>query len=123
VTEFLQYAILALAAARITLLLTHDDITAGLRDAMFWISPPKNEPRIGHYYQNARRIGFFKYERVDFAARKPGFWGQVLSCADCSGVWVSGAVVLGYVLLGPTFAYSLAPLSAAMIVSLLARRY
>jgi hypothetical protein len=122
-STLIQYAILVLATARLTLLITRDDIFEPFRQWFFMISPPENDERAGYWFQNYERIGFMDYAWTNGEARSAGFWGRVVSCPDCSSVWLSALVCGSYGLFGPITTTLLAPLAVAMVVSLVARRY
>lgn len=139
--EFLVAAILALGIARLTLVIVRDDIFQPIRHLVFLSSPPENDVSRGYYYQNyilstkeersnkriQLTVGTNIFERrwthTDRVNRKEGWWGQVFSCPDCAGVYVSTATLLGYYYLSTATLYVMMVLAASMLTSLIARRY
>ncbi|MDQ1004093.1 hypothetical protein QFZ28_004493 [Neobacillus niacini] len=84
--DLLNFTILALACFRLTRLIVFDKITEFLRDPFFdEIEEENEEGKIEVYYLPK-----------ETAIKK--FIGEMLSCYWCTGVWVSAAVVGGYLL-------------------------
>jgi len=118
----LDVVLLALACARVTILITRDDIFKPLRNWIFLFSPPENDDRLGYYYQNLHRVPRRLRWRWDEDERKPGFIGEALSCPDCTGVWVGAILVFSYVLYEEqTITFSLV-MALAMVASWIARK-
>lgn len=72
--------LIGIAAARVTALIVLDDITEPIRHWIFTHSPPPTHHELGPLYQEA----------------KPGagWFGSLLSCYHCAGVWVSTLIYL-----------------------------
>lgn len=136
-----ELIVLALAVARLTLIAVKDDIFEPIRESIWYISPPENDDATGRYYQCYRRatsaeritqrrdgLGiiaarYYWDVSVPRNLRKPGFWGRVISCPDCLGVWVAAVVATAYIL-EPRLTFIVAlPFSLSMVTSLVARRY
>lgn len=114
---FLVAAILLLGIARLTLILVRDDIAEPLRKLVFRFSPPE-----GQKYRAGYIDGLGKYVgHIDEV--KAGWWGQVFSCPDCMGPYVSAATLVGYYYLPTATLYVMMVLAASMMTSLIARRY
>lgn len=77
--------IAALAVARFTNLIVHDSILEPIRHTIFLWSPPYDDVERGFAYQNSYQQGK-SYKTVP---RDPGFFGQLLACQYCVGVWVA----------------------------------
>lgn len=126
------------ASARLALLISRDDIFEPVRDRIFHLSPPENNPGNGWYYQNMRRpkagestkfrAKLPRYQRrwmvEPSEQRRPGYIGRLVACPDCSGVWTAAAVA-AFVSLSHahTFLPVLAALSFALCVVWAARRF
>ena len=113
--------LLGLGTARLTALVSKDDITAGLRDMIWHWSPPTDDERRGLFYQQMRKAT--KQERADRKAsvsglpwyyywfvnvdkpRKAGFVGEAISCPLCISVWIAAANYAAWEL-APTFTYN-----------------
>lgn len=105
--DIVTLVILGLGTARLTALVALDDITAKLRDLLWYWSPPENNDRRGHFYQSMRRATkaerFLRRASVKglpwydywFAnsdvQRKPGFVGSAVACPLCISVWIAAA--------------------------------
>lgn len=128
--------ILALATARLTLLVSRDSITEPIRQRIYMHSPPGDEPRKGWFHQRYHRLP--KEDRallVDAAwpeshwyyddKREPrgtGFFGELVSCPDCSGVWVGAFVAAAWFAAGSIVLAPASALAFAQVASLVARR-
>lgn len=148
--ELIIYIVLALAIARLTLVIVKDDIFQPIRHIIFLFSPPENNERNDWYYQNYIRstkrekeltkassrgltmmaqptVGTNMFERqfiaTDVVERKPGWWGQVFSCPDCCGVYVAAGYLTAYHFFPDVILLTAYVLAASMMVSLIARRY
>jgi hypothetical protein len=89
--DFLNFTLLALASFRLTRLIVFDKITAFLRDPFFDEIEEENEEGTMEVYYLPKGTPIKK------------FIGELLSCYWCTGVWVSVAVVIGYLLLPAVF--------------------
>lgn len=137
--ELLIAAILALGIARLTLIIVRDDIFKPVRNFVFMFSPPENSDMDGYYYQNyiestqnerdrkqtiGNGIVGRRYIHVDGGPHRPaGFWGQVISCPDCSGIYIALTVLAAYATLGIAVVHVMSVFATSMVVSLIARRY
>lgn len=137
----LLYISIALAIARLTLIIIRDDIFQPIRHIIFLSFPPENSDRMGYYYQNYLRstkeernhprltltVGKNWFERRwisdEAPIRNASFIGKLLSCPDCLGVWVATGYLLTYHYLPVAVIYISYVLAASMITSLIARRY
>lgn len=86
--------ILGLAAARITSLVVFDGITEPIRHRIFLLSPPvaAGDDSGLAFYAVVDRHGL----PLDGVERGRGWFGQLVSCYHCTGVWVSTGVVVTY---------------------------
>lgn len=127
--DYLIAIILALAIARLTLILVRDDIMIPVRELVFKYSPPEAHQTNERWDKNpdfdeTRPAGaenpanVFKSDLV-----RAGWWGQVFSCPDCMGPYVATGTLLGYLLIGEPVLYFCAPFAASMVTSLIARQY
>lgn len=89
--DFLNLTILALASFRLTRLIVFDKITEFLRDPFFDEIEEENEEGKMEVYYLPKQTPIKK------------FIGELLSCYWCTGVWVSAAVVSGYLFLPAVF--------------------
>lgn len=89
--DFLSFTILALASFRLTRLIVFDKITEFLRDPFFDEIEEVNEDGTKEVYYLPKGTPIKK------------FIGELLSCYWCTGVWVSAAMVIGYLLLPVVF--------------------
>ncbi|MEH7115496.1 DUF1360 domain-containing protein [Neobacillus niacini] len=89
--DLLNFTILALACFRLTRLIVFDKITEFLRNPFFDEIEEENEDGTFEIY----------YEPKNTPVRK--FIGELLSCYWCTGVWISVAVVAGYLILPTIF--------------------
>lgn len=103
-SDVLLYITIALAIARLTLIIVRDDIAEPLRGFVFKHSPP--EPDVSG--------------RVH---KKAGWWGQVFSCPDCMGVYVATLVLATFSVWPDQVLLGSYVLAASMVTSLIARRY
>lgn len=137
---FAEFVILALAATRLTLLVTRDTITEPIRHIIFMHFPPPDNQRHGWEYQRWYRAG--KERRKDLKKlgglswlerrfvewdheepiRDPSFLGSLLSCPDCVGVWVGLAAAVSYWVEPTAALYAATPLAIATVVSFVTRR-
>lgn len=130
--SWLTAAILGLAAYRLTLLVTSDVITEGLRRRI-WARWPADDtifPDDGTITQDdddkaygttTRGIDvFWSDEDRAWLAVTPTRIGYLVGCSDCAGVWVS-LVVVGAWLVWPPVLVAWGVLAVAGVVSLLAR--
>lgn len=129
---WLTATILGLAAYRLTLLVTTDVITDGLRRRV-WARWPANDtlfPDDGTIAQDdddkaygttQRGVAvFWSDEDRAWLAVTPTRIGYLVNCNDCAGVWVS-LVVVGLWLVWPPVLVAWGVLAAAGVVSILAR--
>lgn len=135
--EPITLLLLALASARITLLITRDAILEPIRHWIFLVSPPPDNKRHGWNYQQLFRankrernmqrqhgMGWWesRWAGGDAVERQPGWFGSLLSCPDCVGVWVGAGWYTTWVFAPePVLAVSGA-LSLAMVASWIARK-
>lgn len=88
---------LALAAYRLTRIVTLDGFTEPWREAIFDRWPPDPDRAGWRYVKQHRALA----KRAVGAARPPVHWiGQLIECPWCIGWWISGAVVLAAALVG-----------------------
>ena len=130
--DALTILLLGAATARLTILLTRDTLTESFRELVWHYSPPNEDdylrlrPSTSEERDKWKNVaGLFWWElrwvREDVQVRDPGFWGQVIACPDCAGVWIAGLVSLGYWLApAPTIAVAIW-LTLALIASLYAK--
>ncbi|NYE05483.1 hypothetical protein F4694_002236 [Bacillus niacini] len=85
--DLLSFTLLALASFRLTRLIVFDKITEFLRDPFFDEIEEENEDGTMEVYYLPKATPIKK------------FIGELLSCYWCTGVWVSAAMVIGYLLL------------------------
>lgn len=129
--------LLALAAARITILVTRDSILEPIRHRIFLLSPPPDNARRGWEYQRmiratrkernlARQAGESRADSRWIAGseveRKPGFIGSLLSCPDCAGIWVGAGVAVAWWSAPAVTELVAVPLALALAASYIARR-
>lgn len=135
--EPITLIVLALAVARITILITRDAILEPLRHRIFTLSPPPNNRKHGWHYQNLiratpdeqnlnRQNGISRFDSrwqdTGEENRDPGFAGELLSCPDCTGIWVGIAWYLAW-LEAPGIVETVSvPLALALAASWIARR-
>jgi hypothetical protein len=84
--DLLDFIIVALASFRLTRLIVFDKITEFLRNPFFDEIEEKNQEGKTEVY----------YVPKETTLKK--FIGEMLSCYWCTGVWVSAAIVTGYLL-------------------------
>ncbi|MEH7493400.1 DUF1360 domain-containing protein [Neobacillus niacini] len=89
--DLLSFTILALASFRLTRLIVFDKITEFLRDPFFDEIEEENE------------VGTIEVYYLPKATPIKKFIGELLSCYWCTGVWVSSALVVGYLLIPVVF--------------------
>lgn len=89
--DLLDFIIVALASFRLTRLIVFDKITEFLRAPFFDEIEEENEEGIMEVYYLPKQTPIKK------------FIGELLSCYWCTGVWVSTAIVMGYLLLPSVF--------------------
>lgn len=104
--EFLVAAILALGISRIILCVTKDVIFAPVRGWVYKYSP--EEP---------------KYNEEDGTETRAGFFGQVISCPDCFGVWAAAGLLGAFYLWPVPVLYFLSVFAVSMVASIIARVY
>lgn len=114
--------VLGLATSRLSSLIVIDDIFERVRHEIFLLSPPEDTGEdAGVPYIRMDRIPFRKRKKAGGdiiqlgpydTSRKPGFWGRVISCIYCAGVWAA-AFLIGLWLLAPSVAAILILLLAA----------
>lgn len=132
--------ILGLGTARMTALITLDEITEPMRDMLFHYFPPEDNEARGTYYQSYRKATKEERERLSKMKgrtrwwqrrfefdpkeqRKPAFIGRLISCHKCVGVWAAGCNVGAYLMWPePVFAINFA-LAAAFTSIILIGRY
>jgi hypothetical protein len=94
--------ILGIGTARITALLAKDKIFHGLREFIFYRSPPEDNDMLGYYYQAYHKVSKEEAAKKhspwhskryiwnkDGDVRKEGFFGALFSCTRCLSVWVA----------------------------------
>jgi Protein of unknown function (DUF1360) len=84
--DLLSFTLLALASFSLTRLIVFDKITEFLRDPFFDEIEEENED------------GTMEVYYLPKATPIKNFIGELLSCYWCTGVWVSAAMVIGYLL-------------------------
>ncbi|WHY02116.1 DUF1360 domain-containing protein [Neobacillus sp. DY30] len=89
--DYLEFIIVTLACFRLTRLIVFDKITEFLRNPFFDEMEEENEEGTLEVYYVPKGTPIKK------------FIGELLSCYWCTGVWVSAAVVIGYLLLPAVF--------------------
>lgn len=102
----LALIILSLATARVSTLIVHDHITAGLRHRVWLHFPPENNYVDGRAYQD-----FDSDELPLDVRREPTFLGNLIACHRCVNVWV---------VVGIATAYHFAPIEVAIFAILAA---
>lgn len=126
---FLTAIVLALAIARLTLILVRDDIMIPIREFVFKHSPPEAKVVNGRYDKNpdfdeTKPVGEGNYPSVwttDLV--RAGWWGQVFSCPDCMGPYVATGVLGLYWWQPEVVFYVACVFAASMVTSLVARQY
>jgi hypothetical protein len=83
---FLNMALLALASFRLTRLIVFDKITEFIREPFFDELEEENEDGIMEVYYLPKKAGVKK------------FFGELLSCYWCTGIWASVLIVAVYCL-------------------------
>lgn len=105
IDTLLLLLVMGLGTARLTALITLDDITENLRDLVFHWFPPQDNDAKGWYYQcyakatpkereQAKRFGELKRRHIIWmhtgeVIRDAHFIGRLLSCYKCVSVWVA----------------------------------
>jgi hypothetical protein len=89
--DLLTFIILGLACFRLTRLIVFDKITEFLRQPFFDEITEENEDGTVEVYYLPKSTSIKK------------FIGELLSCYWCTGVWISAAVVTGYLFLPALF--------------------
>lgn len=135
-----ELLVIALATARLTALITLDEISKPLRDLIWHYFPPEDDEKIGAYYQSLHpateqeraRLATFKnrlhwwQRRFEFDAtrtRQPTFLGKLIACHRCTGVWVAFATSISY-LISPSASIVIAlPFALAFVSTALIGRY
>lgn len=84
--DLLNFIILALASFRLTRLIVFDKITEFIRQPFFDEIEEENEEGTIEVFYVPKRTPLKK------------FIGELLSCYWCTGVWISTAVVAGYLI-------------------------
>lgn len=124
-----EVVVLALAIARLTLILVRDDIMLPVRKFVFKHSPPEAHETNERWDKNP-----------DFDETKPigpdnpptkwtvdlvreGWWGQVFSCPDCMSPYVATGVLVTYYFFPDIVIYPAYVFAASMVSSLIARYY
>lgn len=127
--SFLIVAILALGIARLTLIIVRDDIFVPIREFVFKHSSPEAKEANGRWDKNPD-FDETHVQSVDNPANvwttdlvRAGWWGQVFSCPDCMGVYLSAAVLTSYYYLPTATLYAMMVLAGSMVTSLIARKY
>lgn len=87
---FLNFFLLSIASFRLTRLLVFDKITVFIREPFFDEIREENEEGEVEIYYLPKQKGVKK------------FFGELLSCYWCTGIWSSG-IVVGMYLLFPVF--------------------
>jgi hypothetical protein len=105
--DILDFIILALASFRLTRLIVFDKITEFLRDPFFDEVEEENDDGTMEVYYLPKGTPIKK------------FIGDLLSCYWCTGVWVSAAVVVGYLLLPVVFVPIILVLAVAGLAAIL----
>ena len=105
--DLLSFTILALASFRLTRLIVFDKITEFLRDPFFDEIEEENEDGTMEVYYLPKETPIKK------------FIGELLSCYWCTGVWVSAAMVIGYLLLPVVFVPIILVLAVAGLAAIL----
>jgi len=115
--------IAGLAVARITSLIVHDTILDLFRHELFLWSPPIDDIENGHWYQRVERVPFRKRDhgrdsflRENAPLRDAGFFGRLVACTNCTGVWVAGAVYAA-LQLAPTYTMPILVIAALAQIS------
>lgn len=88
-TQTLLLLTVALASARIAVLLAHDFILESARHWFFLRYPPVDNVMLGMDYQSRDREG---RNLPAGAKRDHNFFGELLTCTRCLTVWVSPPV-------------------------------
>lgn len=100
--DWLMLALYGLATMRGAILISSDEITRGIREQIYYLSPPANDASKDWWYQDMvlagkgnkrprsakRGIGYL-YTHKGHLARRVGLLGSLISCASCTGVWVA----------------------------------
>lgn len=89
--DLLTFIILGLACFRLTRLIVFDKITEFIRKPFFDEIEEENEDGIVELYYLPKSTPIKK------------FIGELLSCYWCTGVWISAAVITGYLFLPALF--------------------
>jgi len=125
--------IMGLGTARLTSLICIDSLLEPLRDLLFHFSPPHDNDAKGWYYQCLRRVEP-AHDTDDMSwwhrrfvhggpMRKPGFFGQLVSCPYCVGAWAAAGNVGLYALLPSVSMWFNLVLGASFIGSALTVKY
>lgn len=130
--ELIPFIVLPLAIARLTLIIVRDDVTLHLR-RLLWAYSPSDQPHVAYWKATkdekirgltvGRKFPLNRYIEVEQDGNSPGFWGQVISCPDCCGVWVAAFVLATFLLWPEPVLLGSYVLAASMITSLIARKY
>lgn len=89
--DLLTFIVLGLACFRLTRLIVFDKITESLRQPFFDEIAEENEDGTVEVYYLPKSTPIKK------------FIGELLSCYWCTGVWISAAVITGYLFLPAIF--------------------
>lgn len=106
--------IVGLAVARITALIVFDAITEPIRHRLFLLSPPVEfgDGELSWYTTVDRHGDPLPASMY----RTKGWFGQLVSCYHCVGVWVSASVALAMAFL-PAYAWPVVITAAVAQVS------
>jgi hypothetical protein len=105
--DLLTFIILGLACFRLTRLIVFDKITEFLRQPFFDEITEENEDGTVEVYYLPKSTSIKK------------FIGELLSCYWCTGVWISAAVVTGYLFLPHLFVPIILVLAVAGLAAIL----
>jgi Protein of unknown function (DUF1360) len=105
--SLLDFTILALASFRLTRLIVFDKITEFIRNPFFDEIEEVNEDGLMEVYYFPKQTPIKK------------FLGELLSCYWCTGIWVSAALVLGYIFFSSFFEIFILVFAVAGFASLL----
>ncbi len=90
---WLHLLVIALASARLSVLLVHDTILERPRDWLHRHRPPVDNPILGFDYQQRDTDG----ERLpDGVIRDASLLGELFTCTRCMSVWTTAATIVLY---------------------------